>query len=1060
MRPFLLAWGRVREKYRGFMQLRINQRLAAILLLAGIPVSHAADLTGKHSRDMAAGLELFKAKVGPALREHCLDCHGGDKTRADFDVSSREALLRGFTDGPALVPGDAKASLLVKLIRHEEEPAMPHKEDKLPDALIAQIGKWIDLGAPYDKPLIEKSSSDGKGPLVVSDKDREFWSFRPLQPAGLPAVAKGAQIRNPIDRFVSARLAKKGITANREADRRTLMRRAYFDLIGMPPTPEEANAFLNDKRPNAYGELIDRLLKDPRYGERWARHWLDAARFAESHGFEQDYDRKHAYHYRDFVIKALNADMPYDQFVKWQLAGDEFAPNDPLAMMATGFLGAGVFPTQLTEKEFESARYDELDDMVSTMGAAMLGLSIGCARCHDHKFDPVPMRDYYRLVSTFATTIRSEIDLDLDAEGNARRLAEWKKKHAAAEAALAAFEKKTLPGAFAKWSENPPAEAESTSVWILPANIEVASKRGATITAQADGSFLVSGKNPRDDEWAVRVKAPTGTLTALRVEALTHDSMKRKGPGRAGNGNFALSDIRVFREAAAGGKRQRIKLVNPRATHEQNKGALSVASSLDADKKKSGWAVDFGGIGKDQAAVFEFAEPVEFKSGENLVVELDFFVNTSHTIGRPRFSVTREASPAPLDGEAMPDTGAALIAGLKKAGSLAALASDQRDALLVYYKPRNDAWAKLDAKVRKSQAAKPEPQRVKVQVTSEGFKPTKHHADGRGFPHFYEKTYFLNRGDVNQKRDEVSPGFLQALMRDGVDEKRWREGAPKDWRTSYRRRSLANWMTDTESGAGALLARVAVNRLWHHHFGRGIVSTPNDFGFQGERPTHPELLEHLAQELIANGWRLKGLHKQILLSAAYRRSGEFHSASAKIDPENRLLWRRTPRRLEAEALRDSMLAVGGVLDRTMFGPGTLDPNHQRRSIYFMIKRSKLVPMMQVFDAPEPLVSQGSRPSTTIAPQALTFMNSKQVRSYAEGMAGRLGGEGDIAAAVKTGFQIALARMPGEAELKENVGFIKAQMRSYERASVENARKLALADFCQILMSLNEFAYVE
>ncbi len=1052
----------VGEKYRGFMQRRIRQSLATILLLAGIPVSHAADLSDKHARDMAAGLELFKATVGPALREHCLDCHGGEKTRADLDVSSREALLRGFTDGPALVPGDSNGSLLLKLIRHEEEPAMPHKEDKLPDALINQIARWIDLGAPYDKPLIEKSHSDGKGPLVVSDKDREFWSFRPLLPVELPAVAKGAQIRNPIDRFVSARLAKNGITGNREANRRTLMRRVYLDLIGMPPTPEEAEAFLNDNRPNAYGELVDRLLKDPRYGERWARHWLDAARFAESHGFEQDYDRKHAYHYRDFVIKALNADMPYDQFVKWQLAGDEFAPDDPLAMMATGFLGAGVFPTQLTEKEFESARYDELDDMVSTMGAAMLGLSIGCARCHDHKFDPVPMRDYYRLVSTFATTIRSEIDLELDAVGNARRLAEWKKKHAAAEAALATFEKEKLPGAFSRWAENPPAEAESTSVWILPGGIEAASKRGATFSAQSDGSFLVGGKNPKDDEWVVRAKAPTGTLKALRVEALTHDSMKRKGPGRAGNGNFALSDIRVFREAAGGDRKQRvrIKLVNPRATHEQNKGALSVASSLDADKKKSGWAVDYGGIGKDQAAVFEFAEPIEFKSGESLVLEMDFFVNTSHTIGRPRFSVTREASPAPLDGEAKPDTGAGLIAELKKAGSLAALADDKRAQLLEYYKARNDAWVKLDAKVRKSLAAKPEPQRVKVQVTSEGFKPTKHHADGRGFPHFYEKTYFLNRGDVNQKRDEVSQGFLQALMREGVDEKRWQVGAPKAWRTSYRRRSLANWMTDTESGAGALLARVAVNRLWHHHFGRGIVSTPNDFGFQGERPTHPELLEHLAQELIANGWRLKGLHKQILLSAAYRRGGEFNSASAKIDPENRLLWRRTPRRLEAEALRDSMLAVGGVLDRTMFGPGTLDPNHKRRSIYFMIKRSRLIPMMQVFDAPEPLVSQGSRPSTTIAPQALTFMNSPQVRVYAEGMATRLPAEGGIAEAVKQGFQIALSRGPGESELKENLAFIQAQLRSYERDGVQDARKVALADFCQILMSLNEFAYVE
>ncbi len=1033
-----------------------------LLLTLPLPSGFSAAAAAKadHARDMARGVVLFKAEVGGLLRDNCLECHGGSKVRADFDLSSRETLLKGFTDGPAIVPGNAKGSLLVKLIRHEEKPGMPHKREKLPDRAIAAMVEWIDLGAPYDKPLVEASArAAGKGPLTVTEKDRQFWSFRPLRDTELSEAKGESGAAGPIDRFVDAKLAEKEIVPNGEADRRTLLRRAYFDLIGVPPTPEETAAFLNDGRPDAFAELVDRLLKDPRYGERWARHWLDATRFAESHGFEQDYNRPHAYHYRDFVIKALNADMPYDQFVKWQLAGDELAPDNPLALMATGFLGAGVFPTQLTEKEFESARYDELDDMISTTGAAMLGMTIGCARCHDHKFDPIPMRDYYRMLSTFATTIRSEIDLDLEPQEHARKLAAWENRHSEVVAALKAYERDRLPAAFTKWIANPPEVEAAPSTWMLLANLEASSRHGATFAPQEDGSLLVRGKNPKDDEWVLRTTLAGGTLTALRVEALTHDSLKRKGPGRAGNGNFALSDIRVFREAVHGGKRAPIKLATARATHEQNKGGLSVASSIDADKRKTGWAVDFGGIGEDQAAVFEFAEAAEFKPGDVLVVEVDFFVNTSHTIGRPRFAVTGAAVPVPLDGEAKTSSLAGLLSALGDVRDLSGASAERRAELLELFKPLDAGWAALHADVQASLAEKPKPELTKVQVTSEGFPPTKHHADGRGFPHFYEKVYFLNRGDVNQKKDEMNQGFLRVLMTDGVGEEHWRETAPKNWRTSYRRRSLANWITDTEEGAGALLARVMANRLWQHHFGRGIVATPNDFGSQGERPTHPELLDRLARDLIAGGWRLKALHKRIMLSAAYRRSGDSDPAKAAADPENLLLWRREPKRLEAEALRDSLIALGGLLDSRMYGPGSLDPNHKRRSIYFMIKRSRLVPMMQVFDAPEPLVSQGSRPSTTVAPQALTLMNSSQVREYAEGMAKRLG-RGEVGAAVNRGFQIALSRAPDAAELRENVAFIVEQMRSYEQDGVKNPRENALADFCQILMSLNEFAYVE
>ena len=1005
---------------------------------------------------MAKGLAIFKSDVRAALKQHCVKCHGGDKTRGDLDLTTRAGLLKGGDEGVSVVPGKAKDSLLVKLIKHAEKPYMPAKKPKLPSSLIEKIVQWIDFGAPYDKPLIENAVA--KKGMQVTDDDRQFWSFQPLKRPAVPAVKKAKWTHNAIDRFVLRKLEEAKLAPNGPADSRALIRRVYFDLIGMPPSPKEVEDFVKLASSNsnaALEKVVDRLLASPKYGERWGRHWLDVARFAESHGFEQDYNRNFAFHYRDFVIQALNADMPYDQFVKWQLAGDEFAPDNPLAMKATGFLGAGVFPTQLTEKEFESARYDELDDMANTTGTAMLGMTIGCARCHDHKFDPIPVRDYYRFVNTFATTIRSEIDLPVTGDLTAAT-AKWEKEHAPLAGTLAQYEKDELPKRFAAWAKNPPASALKKQDWMILDHLQPKSLDGATFAKQADGSFIVGGKNPANDRWVLTAEVAATGLNAIRIEALTDKSMKRNGPGRAGNGNFALSDIRVFATPKKGGKRVAVKLVSPKATHQQNTGGLSVASSIDGDKRKSGWAVDAGGIGKPQAAVFEFAAPVGFEGGTVLTVEMDFFVNTSHTIGRPRLAVTAAPKPVAIKGNSSAASLATLLAAVKQAGGVDKLDAKKRAELLKIYRAQDAQWNQLNAKVQQHLAAKPKPKMEKVQVTSEGFKPTKHHADGRGFPHFYKKTYFLKRGDANQKDGEASQGFLQVLMRSGKTEKSWQIAAPEGWRTSYRRRSLANWITDTEHGAGHLLARVIVNRLWQHHLGRGIVNTPNDFGLQGELPTHPQLLDWLASELIANGWRLKPLHKQIVMSATYRQSAAHDDTKMKIDPQNKLYWRRTPARLQAEVIRDSILKISGLLDERMFGAGTLDERMKRRSIYFMIKRSKLIPSMQLFDSPEPLVSQGSRPATIIAPQALHFMNNGQVREAATALAKQLEKAPDTAAAVTLGYQTVLGRAPTAKEQRSISAFIGAQQKSYPN----NGRQLALADFAQVLFGLNEFIYVQ
>ncbi|MEM7559178.1 MAG: PSD1 and planctomycete cytochrome C domain-containing protein [Planctomycetota bacterium] len=960
----------------------MNRRIMLLALLACSQLSLVAsaqqDVAAKpkpdHAVKMKAGTELFRETIRPALVANCLKCHGGEKVRSGFDLSTRKLLLQGGDSGEVVDLKEPGESYLLSLIRHDDEPAMPPAQEKLPDKLLADFTKWLELGAPYDKPLLEKRE-DGPKAMQVTESDRDFWAFRPLAKVAPPTVESDWP-QNEIDPFIFAKLNANSLSPSPQVDDRTRVRRLYLDVIGLPPTPEQMQRGLEI----SHAALVDELLDSPHYGERWARHWLDAARFAESHGFEQDYDRKFAYHYRDFVIKALNNDMPWDQFVRWQIAGDELAPNEPLAMMATGFLGAGVFPTQLTEKEFESARYDELDDMAATVGTAMLGLTIGCARCHDHKFDPIPVKDYYRFVANFTTTIRSEVDVDLDPAGFQKKLAAWSERHSAKEARLAAYgDQDDVKLGFEKWLKTDAVDFISAQPWNLLDITSATSDQAATsLTEQEDGALLASGSAPAKEIYTIRGSSSLRQVRFVRIEALTHNSMKRNGPGRASNGNFALSNLVVFVDAEASlGKDEAtwkpVKLKSARATHQQNTSSLSVEAAIDKDVSRTGWAVDFGGIGKDQAAVFALDAPIEISNESELEVRMTFHNNSQHSLGRFRVSLSDHSDPPVSVGDSQDAGVSAAIAALESGDLL----DEHRKTLFPVYAAIEPEYRELQKAVEQSLAEKPKPQKTKVQVSSEGFPPTKHHADGRGFPHFYSETHFLSRGDPNQKLGVATSGFLQVLSKTGKAEEYWNQVPPEGWkRTSFRRASLANWLTDPEFGAGELLARVAVNRIWHHHFGRGIVATPNDFGLQGTPPTHPELLDFLAQDLIASGWSIKQLHRKILLSATWLQSNTASADKLKIDPENKWFWRFSPRRLEAEIVRDSMLAASGQLDDKMYGPGTLNPDQNRRSIYFMIKRSRLVPMMQIFDQPEPLSSQGSRPSTTIAPQALLFMNNR------------------------------------------------------------------------------------
>jgi hypothetical protein len=896
---------------------------------------------------------------------------------------------------------------------------------------------------------------------VVPPEARSFWAFRPLTRATAPQVTDEGRVRTAIDRFVLDKLETKGLSLSAPADKARLIRRAYFDLVGLPPPPEAVNEFLSDASSDAWGNLIDRLLASPQYGERWARHWLDVSRFAESHGFEHDTDRPSAYFFRDFVIQGLNQDLPYHTFVKWQIAGDEIAPHDNLALMATGFLAAGVHSTQITKNEVEKHRYDEMDDMLSTIGSGMLGLSIGCARCHDHKYDPIPQRDYYRLLSTFTTTVRSEVDLDLDPVGYKRAKAAFDAEHAPYVAALAKFETEQLPDRFAAW-EKEGSGAAATLPWIVLDPQSMKSEGGATLTKLPDGSILASGTNPKFDTYTFVAHTRVTGITGVRIEALADPSLVKRGPGRSPNSNFDLTDFRIAIAPASGGRQSagasadanpppaKIPLKNPRATFEQP--GLPIAAAVD-DNEHSGWAID-PQFGKSHAAAFELAAPIGFEGGSILTFTLTFKGNDKHNFGRTRLAISTSQQPPDLLAPSIPQPILEILA----------VAADQRSpeqqaVVLKWYAASDAEWQKLNQAAVEHLARAPQPNLAKAMISSEGLAAVRLHTQGGDF---LEQTHFLRRGDTNLKEAVASQGFLQVLMPVADDGKRWLSPPPAGWRTSYRRRALAEWLTDAEHGAGSLLARVIVNRLWQHHLGRGIVATPNDFGSRGAAPTHPELLDWLAGELIRRGWSLKQMHKLIMTSAVYTQSSRYDEARAAVDRDNLLLWRSSPRRLEAEIIRDCLLAASGLMDAKMFGPGTLDESTRRRSIYFTVKRSKLVAMMQTFDAPDALSSLGERSTTTVAPQALLLLNNANTREYAKAFAGRIAPDpaADFSIAIRQAYVVAVARQPTGEELADGLAFVTSQAASYQSAGKSSPRDLALADFCQVLLCLNEFVYVE
>ncbi|MCC6512334.1 MAG: DUF1553 domain-containing protein, partial [Pirellulaceae bacterium] len=704
--------------------------------------------------------------------------------------------------------------------------------------------------------------------------------------------------------------------------------------------------------------------------------------------------------------------------------------------------------------------------------------------------------DYYRLAATFTKAIRTEKEFDLEPAENERRRQEYAQRLAQAQQQLDTIEAEQLPSALVKWLNSAAALPEA-SQWQL---ISVAPSSSAKTKFKAldDGSFLATGKAPAKEVLTFVLPSSVKQLAALRVEALADESLSRKGPGRASNGNFVLTNVAATiglpakaAKASKAAKESAVRWSSAEATHQQNSASLSVAASID-DDPASGWAVD-GQIGRDQAAVFRLAEPLTVPDRSQVTIRLSFeHPNAQHVLGRIRLS-TSGSQQAPLSlGVAGP--GNSVVEALRtlrassppddraKLPTWIADHQSQWPVALDWFRGQHAPWQQASQELNKLKADGAAVKLNKVLVTSEGLPHLPHHADGRGFPHFYPVTHHLRRGDVTQKGEAVEPGYLQVLIS--------KRDAPSDTApvpdsdskaakpVMPARSALSYWLTDSQQGAGHLAARVMVNRLWQHHFGQGLVTTPNDFGTSGERPTHPELLDWLAIQLIDHDWRLKPIHKQIMLSSVYMQSADTQAVQSPaistqtdarhlIDPDNKLWWRRVPRRLEAEAVRDAMLAVSGTLDDQMFGPGTMNQDMKRRSVYFFIKRSDLIPMMMLFDWPEHLVSIGARSTTTIAPQALMFMNSPQGRSYAEALADKVHSDSLpnlLPEAITAAYLRVFGRAPSDMELGQAVRFVQQQASlrggDADRDQTHKHRQLAMADLCQMLLSSNEFMYIE
>jgi hypothetical protein len=992
----------------------------AALLLPGPGAAQQAERTD---------LLFFETKIRPVLADSCFSCHSTAKARGGLVLDSRGGLLKGGNSGPAVVPGKADESLLVRAIRHQlPDVKMPRQKPQLEPEVIADFVRWVNRGAVFPE-------SAG---VKVTGAPLDWWSLKPLARPQVPKLDHAAWVKTPIDAFVLARLRQKGLAPSQEADRRALIRRLTFDLHGLPPTPDEVEAFLQDMRPQAYERLVDRLLASPRYGERWARHWLDVAHYGESNGFGMDRPRFDAWPYRDYLIRAFNEDRPYARFVQEQIAADVLFPDDPRLIPALGFAAAGPFNQSALVEQVDGTDCRKIalnldrDDMVASVGATFLSATVQCARCHDHKFDPILQKDYYRLQAVFAGVGRAERPYETDLLLASRRR-EWLRKQALltrgdGAAAFSTEELQQLALAQAAWEK---AVLEQATQWQV-LTLEARAEKRTTFKTLLDGSLLCGGPRPDKDTYILTAATSLQGITAVRLEVLSDESLPKKGPGRQDNGNLHLSEFRIMLAPAKGPAKT---VAIRKATADFNQAGWDIGRAIDG-KKETAWGI-FPEVGRPHQAVFELKEPLRIDGSGALTFYLDQLHGQGHLIGRLRLSVTTRSAPSLTE---------PLPADLLAAVSVPAeqRTPTQKELVTGHYR-------KLYVQEQLNRL----PPQPKVWAIAHDFATFRNYkAPKEPLP-----IHVLRRGDVNRPLALVGPGALDCVSTLKAEF----DVAARDEGT--RRAALARWLTDP---ANVLAWRSIVNRVWHYHFGRGLAESPNDLGRMGGLPSHPELLDWLAVEFRDSGGSLKQLHRLIVTSAAYRQVSDHDPKRTQLDSDNRYLWRMNRLRLDAETLRDSLLAISGKLDLAMGGPSVMqfefkDPNKEvspqvrydrfdpdspasyRRGVYRFIFRNVNDPLLETFDAVDPSLSVAKRNVTITPLQALTLYNNRFVLRQCEHLAARLEGDAkDLPGRIDRACRLILGRPP--------------RPREAELLSAYAARH-GLANTCRVLLNCNDFLFV-
>jgi len=872
------------------------------------------------------------------------------------------------------------------------------------------------------------------------DTNTVHWSLRPIQSVHPPRTKNTKWARTPIDSFILATLEARRMTPNPPADKGTLLRRVTFDLTGLPPAPEETRAFLADKSPKAFEKVVDRLLASPRYGERWARHWMDVVHFAETHGNDQDRIRTNAWPYRDYLIRSFNEDKPYTRFVQEQLAGDVLFPDDPQATVALGFIAAGPWDESSLRDIREDTidrqigRYLDRDDMVTTTMSTFASATVHCARCHDHKFDPVSQEDYYSLQAVFAGVDRADRVFDADPKVHSTRQALLKQRRALERkdaTLMAALLEPPMQSEVAAWEKS---VATNVVSWTVLEPESFVSSNGTVLVKQPDHSLLASGPRPEKDTYAIIAHSGLKEITAVRLEVLSDENLPQKGPGRQDNGNLHLSEFKVLAGAGCGGDITAVSLQNPASDFDQQ--GWTVAHAIDG-KEKTAWGI-YPQVGKSHHAVFELKNDIRYDCGTALTFVLEQNHGGGHLIGRCRFSAT--TAPRPVRTQSFPGNIEKILATKPAERN-----DGQRRELAVHY---------LREQIERKLAALPKPQFVYAGASD--FAP-----DGGLVPAKAPRPiHVLKRGDINKPGIEAPPGSLTAVA--GLNS-RFALASPAE--EGSRRAALAQWIIDPHN---PLTWRSIANRVWHYHFGRGIVDSPNDLGKMGGLPSHPELLDWLAAWFRdeARG-SFKQLHRLILTSAAYQQSTKDNPAFARIDSDNRLLWRMNRARLDAESVRDAILQITGQIDLTMGGPSvkqfTLSPgihvtpvvdyakfdidspDNHRRSVYRFLFRTLPDPFMDSMDCPEGSQLAPVRGGSVTALQALSMLNNNFVTRQSEHFAERL--------------RALSPRLPEQIRLACELALGRAPTRQEAMEFLAHAQKHGLANVCRLLLNSNEFMFV-